>query len=249
MEKAGVILRAARQEKGISLREVEEATKIRLRYLDALEKGEYDQLPGRVYAIGFVRNYARYLGLDERALIQQFKQEYPADEDNYQVAETSLAPAGLATGKWRRWLLILVVLVVLGGINWLYNYRQPSLNQPPPSPPPANEPAPVNPPPAAQPPPATPPPRAEGVEVRVKASGDCWVGVTIDGKSDFNGTLQFGADRVFQGKEKVTITLGSAGNVEVTVNGQVQPALGRVGEVVTFEAAKDASQVKIIKKS
>lgn len=250
MEKVGAILRAARQEKGITLREVEEATKIRLRYLDALEKGDYDQIPGRVYALGFVRNYARFLGLDAQALIKQFKEEYPPEEDNYQTEESSLASTGLTTRKRARWLLVPVVIALLWGFNWLYNHLRPSLKQPPP-PPPVMEPAPENPAPqqpATQPPPVTPPPRAEGVEVQFKASGNCWVGVTIDGKNDFNGTLKSGEDRVFQGKEKITVTLGSAGAVAITVNGQVQPSLGRVGDVVTFEATKDSSQVRIIKK-
>ncbi|CEP68708.1 Domain of unknown function DUF4115 [Moorella glycerini] len=250
MEKVGEMLRAARQEKGISLREVEEATKIRLRYLEALEKGNYDQIPGRVYALGFVRNYARFLGLDVQAVVQQFKQEYPSDEDNYPTEESSLTATGLSPGKRKRWLLVPAVLLVLWSINWLYNHYRPSLEQRP-SPPPVTEPAPVTPEPqqpVAQPPPAATTPRAQGVEVKIRASGDCWVGVTIDGKNDFTGTLKAGENKVFQGKEKIIVTLGSAGAVEITVNGQVQPPLGRVGDVVTFEATKDSNQARITRK-
>ncbi|WP_406678481.1 helix-turn-helix domain-containing protein [Moorella sp. ACPs] len=252
MEKVGEVLRSARQAKGLSLREVEEATKIRLRYLEALENGEYNQLPGRVYALGFVRSYARYLGLDVQAVVQQFKQEYPTEEDNSPVEEQRLPARGYAREKRRHWLLVPAVLLVLWGINWLYNHYRPSFDQSasPPQPQ-VTEPAPVTPAPqqpVTQPPPVGTTPQVQGVEVKVRASGDCWMGAEVDGKKDFAGILKAGESRVLQGKEKITVTLGSAGAVEVTINGQVQPPLGRVGDVVTFEATKDSSQAKITRK-
>jgi cytoskeletal protein RodZ len=57
-------LLAARERKGVDLYRAERDTKIRARYLQALEHGEYGELPGAVYTKGFLRNYALYLGLD-----------------------------------------------------------------------------------------------------------------------------------------------------------------------------------------
>lgn len=66
---------AARERKGVDLYRAERDTKIRSRYLAALEHGEYGELPGSVYTKGFLRNYALYLGLDPEDVIRQWKRE------------------------------------------------------------------------------------------------------------------------------------------------------------------------------
>lgn len=256
MGQVGEILRSTRQEKGISLREAEEATKIRLKYLEALESGTYDEIPGRVYALGFLRNYARFLGLDPAELTARFKEEYPLKEEPYQVEEAGITTTRLTSRGWGRWLIILGIVLVLWGVNRLYGYYRPSPEQPPVLPPvtnrvyspPVTEPAPATPAPVTPVQPASPPSQVEGVEVKIRATGDCWVGAVVDGKADFSGMLKPGDEKVFQGRDKVSITLGSAGAVEVTLNGQVQPPLGKMGSVVTFEADKGANQLRVIKK-
>ena len=64
MGEVGTTLRKARTDRGVELSEVEAATKIRRRYLSAIENEAWDVLPGPAYAAGFVRAYADYLGLD-----------------------------------------------------------------------------------------------------------------------------------------------------------------------------------------
>jgi cytoskeletal protein RodZ len=71
----GDVLRAAREGKGVDLQKVERDTKIRERYLSALERGEYRELPGAVYTKGFLRNYGAYLGLDAEYLIDLYRLE------------------------------------------------------------------------------------------------------------------------------------------------------------------------------
>ena len=71
--KTGRILEQKRKEMGLSLDEVEQATKIRKRYLTGLEREDYAMLPDAVYARGFLKTYANYLGLDGEALSQQLK--------------------------------------------------------------------------------------------------------------------------------------------------------------------------------
>jgi cytoskeletal protein RodZ len=75
LHKLGEVLRAAREAKGVDLARVERDTKIRERYLAALEHGEYRELPGAVYTRGFLRNYGQYLGLDAEYLIDLFRLE------------------------------------------------------------------------------------------------------------------------------------------------------------------------------
>jgi cytoskeletal protein RodZ len=68
-------LYAARERKGVDLYRAERDTKIRARYLSALERGEYKELPGDVYTKGFLRNYALYLGLDPDEVVGQWRRE------------------------------------------------------------------------------------------------------------------------------------------------------------------------------
>jgi cytoskeletal protein RodZ len=68
-------LAAARERKGVDLARAERDTKIRVRYLSALERGDYRDLPGAVYTKGFLRNYAIYLGLDPEDVLRQWRRE------------------------------------------------------------------------------------------------------------------------------------------------------------------------------
>ena len=78
---------------GCTLEEVSKATKIRVSFLLAIEKGEYKKLPLGVYAHGFVRNYAKFLKLPEREILAIFKREY--DEEKF----LKVLPEGLAKNK------------------------------------------------------------------------------------------------------------------------------------------------------
>lgn len=71
----GQVLREARQSFGRDISQVGTALRIRTEYLEAIEGGNYKQLPGPTYAIGFIRTYAEYLGLDGAEIVRRFKQE------------------------------------------------------------------------------------------------------------------------------------------------------------------------------
>jgi cytoskeletal protein RodZ len=71
----GELLLAARERKGVDLFRAERDTKIRAKYLEALEQGDFKALPGQVYTKGFLRNYALYLGLDPDTILEQFRVE------------------------------------------------------------------------------------------------------------------------------------------------------------------------------
>lgn len=104
----GEILRRAREHFGQSLADVEAAIRIRGSQIDAIEKSQYDKLPGRVYAIGFVRSYSEYLGFDGDKMIALFKSQstgggrikpelnFPAPASESRLPPVGLVVAGLA---------------------------------------------------------------------------------------------------------------------------------------------------------
>ena len=71
----GDILRAEREKQGLTIDDITRETSIRDIYVEAIEKGDYDALPGDVYAKGFIRNYSRFLQMDGDALLQQYDEE------------------------------------------------------------------------------------------------------------------------------------------------------------------------------
>jgi cytoskeletal protein RodZ len=122
--KLGEVLRAAREAKGVDLVRVERETKIRERYLSALERGEYRELPGSVYTRGFLRNYGAYLGLDPEYLIDLFRLETssaPAER-----TPMPAPPRPLATRRSRAFVITpgvvvaaILTLLVGGFVAWL----------------------------------------------------------------------------------------------------------------------------------
>ena len=85
----GAALRATRQRAGRSLQDLSDSTRIKRAYLEALEEMRLEDLPSRPFTIGYVRAYARALGLDSEAAVQRFKQDVPGD------AEPLRAPVGV----------------------------------------------------------------------------------------------------------------------------------------------------------
>src|SRR5215208_4561707 len=83
MPEIGETLREARMRRRIDMAEVESATKIRAKYLRALESEEWELLPGPTFVKTFLRTYAEYLDLDARLLVEEYKQRYerPAGMD------------------------------------------------------------------------------------------------------------------------------------------------------------------------
>jgi cytoskeletal protein RodZ len=115
-------LYAARERKGVDLYRAERDTKIRARYLAALERGEYGELQGDVYTKGFLRNYAIYLGLDPEEVVAQWRRERgnpPAPKQVLAVPKPIASPrAGLNFSPGVVVAALLTVLVVAIGV-WL----------------------------------------------------------------------------------------------------------------------------------
>ncbi len=96
--KLGEVLRTAREAKFIDLARVERDTKIRVRYLSALERGEYRDLPAAVYTKGFLRNYGLYLGLDPEYLVDLYRLESGSAVDR---PMGPMRPRPIAAGQGR----------------------------------------------------------------------------------------------------------------------------------------------------
>jgi len=78
MSELGALLRKARNEKGMSLDDIQELTKIRKRYLEAIESGDHSVLPGTFYVRAFVKNYSEAVGLDPDEVLRLYQHEVPA---------------------------------------------------------------------------------------------------------------------------------------------------------------------------
>ena len=115
MFQIGASLAAARKARGLELRDAEQITCMRARYLEALEQEHWDALPGRTYARAFLRTYAHALELDADAFVQEFDEQFPAPPEPEEslsalpqrrrhIVPVWLAPAGA--------VVVLVVMLV-----------------------------------------------------------------------------------------------------------------------------------------
>ncbi len=118
MADIGTTLREARMRARIDISEVETRTKIRAKYLRAMENEEWDLLPGPVYVKSFLRTYGDYLGLDSRALIDDYKRRFerPSDQELRPIAALSRERERAARGPLLPpWAIIGLVLAVVVG--------------------------------------------------------------------------------------------------------------------------------------
>ncbi len=69
-------LPALRQHKGVSLREIANSTKISIRFLQAIEEGDFEQLPGGIYNTSYIRQYAREIGYEETKLLAYYRASF-----------------------------------------------------------------------------------------------------------------------------------------------------------------------------
>ncbi len=132
--KIGRALEGRRRERGLSLEEVEQATKIRKRYLMGLEREDYSLLPDAVYASGFLKTYANFLGLDGEALSQQLRNRRKPRRErgiNYSAPRSDferplITPGGVAGTEKRRVstsaiiTLVVAILALAAVIGTLY---------------------------------------------------------------------------------------------------------------------------------
>ena len=119
-ESVGADLRAARLRRSEDIRGIAQALRIRRDQLEALEESRYDDLPARAYAIGFVRSYAEYLGLDSRHVVERYKAELDRAEQEAARADLHF-PDAANESRLPKGTALIVALVVAAGAygGWL----------------------------------------------------------------------------------------------------------------------------------
>lgn len=131
MFEIGSTLRDARVRKDISLQQAEDETKIRVKYIQAMENEDFDVLPGGTYVKGFLRTYAEYLGLDFQLLLDEFNDRYSSGEHRehliqpLQPVRTDSGPhesQGTRSQKNRSYILVAIlavaIIAVLAYLGW-----------------------------------------------------------------------------------------------------------------------------------
>lgn len=132
MIQAGQLLYEERLKKGLTLDEVARAIKIKVGFLIAIEKGDYQKLPKGAYAHGFIRNYAEFLGLSNSKILALFRREFDEEKD-FNVLPKGLPKSPNSSFSYLKVrsagiFIILFFLSLLGYI--LFQYRYAILNPP-----------------------------------------------------------------------------------------------------------------------
>lgn len=248
-------LRAARERRGISLRQIAGATKISVAALDALERNDISRLPGGIFSRAFVRSYASEVGLDPEATIQDFIAQFP--QDSVTAGHPTTGPVGdnQPYGSDRRmpssFLGLLALSVPLAGAVVYFGtagrratpnetpvaVTSPAAEAPPPVPTPApaaegstSAAAPAAPAPTQ---PAVTPAADDRFTVGLSVKRPCWVSATVDGRRTIEQLLEPGQQRTIEVRREMVLTAADASAITLTLDGAEAKPLGKVGEVVT----------------
>jgi cytoskeleton protein RodZ len=241
----GERLRAAREEKGLSLEEVASQTRIPRRHLESLELADWERLPAPTYTIGFAKSYASAVGLDRNEIGEQLRSEIGGAGATTTQAEV-FEPADPARTMPRSLVLaaIVAVIIVVLVMTWLSNRSldQGSESSAQTASAPATE-APAQPQsPAASN--AAPQPVATGPVV-LTATAPAWFRVTDQGKKLFEGMLQPG--QTYQVPQTATAPLlrvGAPEALRINVGSAVAPQVGPPGQVTSNVSLKPADLMK-----
>lgn len=205
----GSSLRDARTRQGLDFPELEERTKIRPKYLRALEDERFDLLPAPTYVRGFLRSYAEALGLDGQPFVDEYQSRFAVEEDAPIRARRSPAPRRAPVGRESRIavaaLLAIAIVTALVIAAWRFGGPEgeavPGL--------------------ATQQAPAQPSAGRAKLTVRAQA-GSSWMEVRMrsgTGKLLYSGTLERGQAKTFTGR-RLQLALARPRNVSVRVNGE-----------------------------
>jgi cytoskeleton protein RodZ len=239
----GERLKRERDMREVSMDELSKSTRISSRFLQALENEDWGKLPGGIFGHGFVRSIARYLGLDEEALLSEYDSAR---------AEKLPPPAAIpeeripSPPKWVPFAALGAVLLLAVGLILTTRYtwhriaahrasKQPAVSasiSTSPSQPQTNPvvPPPVVPP-AVVPPPAAPSevPANVPLELTITTSAPTRVRVLADDRLLIDRQLPAGETRRFTAKERFDVSASDSSAVLLELNGKAMPPLGAPG--------------------
>lgn len=260
----GEELRRERQIREISLEEISSATKISVRLLTALEQGDVRRLPAPAFTRGFIRAYARHLGIDPEEKVNAYLADLAGDPKELPPPKKALPRSRFWRGRRGTASMMVAgvtgILLVLGFIA-SPQQRRDRIPKPTVVPPRAapvafknvavtNETTPVvetAPPAPAEAPAAVPvssaaqPQRAGEISLTLEFQEDSWAKIDADGRTVVSGLVRRGETRRLTANRGFRVTLGNAGGVRVSVDGRPLEPLGGTGEVVRDLALPAAS--------
>ncbi|MGF1482606.1 MAG: helix-turn-helix domain-containing protein [Cyanophyceae cyanobacterium] len=235
LQELGARLHQLRTEKKISLVALANETKIQRRLLKAIEAGALEELPEPVYVRSFLKYYANTLGLDGDEFASAFPVEAEAQRHRYPL---NLSLPFLRLRPFHLYFLyVLIVFASIRGLSEVVRRSSPQESQtqivivePNPEPQTTRPPQPSLAVSSAEP--------NEPVVVDILLKDQCWLQVSADGETVFEGVLPKGTRRTWTAQEQVKLRAGNAGGVMVTYNDQQTQRLGDPGEVeeVTYQA-------------
>jgi cytoskeletal protein RodZ len=221
----GEWLRRQREMREINLRDIADRTKISLRYLEAMEADRFDLLPAPIFAKGFLREYARYVGLSPDEVVNHYLAVHQPEEVEQPGDQTLIAMEKKRRKKGRSWtwgLFLLLagalLLALVALVSWLVERRNAEPEKAPP-PPQVVAPQPTAQPVATPPPPVQPETPKTPLEVTLDFTADCWVRVTADGKPVLEEQRVQGESLQFGAQKSIVVKLGNAGAADIQVNG------------------------------
>lgn len=248
MESTGAKLKKIRLEKGLSLEEVHKKTKIHLNVLKAIEEGSIVDL-SPVYLKGFIKIYSKFLGVDFDEQVKVKLTNIPPEQSKPVSFIQSASSKMDSLGSFRKIKLSAVIifavifLLMIFSLGKLIAFKRSvrsaqkrtkpyqaaqarsSRDKP-------QKAAVLNVIPKPQIIPTGSGNNIAGVRLTINAREDCWIKVKSDGKLLYHGMLKKGRPDTWSAKEKINLSLGNAGVVDLNVNGQVITSLGRRGQVI-----------------
>ena len=247
----GEELRREREIRAISLKEIADATKISKRFLDAIEKNDHKTLPAPVFTRGFVREYARYLGLNAEEMVNRYNYAAAGDDRIEKSAHLERLtpkpsdapvpppkrgiPSPLARIDRNIYVFILVTVALAAVIWWAVSRKREARSEEarPVAVPAARTVKPKRAPAALPVENATATAQDEILHLTVDMNEDSWIQLEADGVSVWNDDMKRGEHRVFDAKNGFRFkTIGNAAGPRLSLNGVQIPPLGREGKVL-----------------
>jgi cytoskeletal protein RodZ len=255
MSDFGGRLRLARERRGVSLRQVAASTKIPVVALEALERNDVSKLPGGIFSRAFVRAYAVEVGLDPGDTVREFLERFESEPVPSGAGSVAIAEEDSSFESQQRMAGVLLTIVMVsvplvGAILYFTLRGRPPDRSSTPAPMDQSSAAPVSsaqdrPPltvaPSVPAPPLKPsPPVLKPMKLVLHPTGDCWVGLTVDGERVMARLMLAGEKEVRDVRDTAVIEIGNAGAFAFSIDGRPGKTLGEQGQVRTARITRNS---------
>jgi cytoskeletal protein RodZ len=237
MSAVNEVLQRARLDQGIDLATVAARTRIRTKYLQAIEANDPKSLPGGFFYKSFAHQYATFLGVDTKAIDDEIDRVLGADAPPPmpKAAEpraVELSSRSRSAGKYFQYAAFVLLLLICSGVDdWWHESRAVATERSESRAPAAASFTQVAAVPAAAVPLAAAAPAGSRVELALTATEETWLSVSSDGTPVFSGLLEANETKTIAGKELAKLRVGNAAGLEVRLNGKPLGPLGAHGQV------------------